>query len=246
MTIKGGHHTIESRIKISIAKRGKPAWNKGKPGKIPSAATRAKMSASQKGKHSTGHPMSLESRARISAKLKGHATSVETIKKISDAKMGHPVSDIARLHMSLAQKGEKSHMYGKSVDKCIREKISLAQRGEKHHNWKGGISYEPYCPKWNKSLRKRIRAFFEYRCIICGKSTEENKRELCCHHVEYDKKACCDGKLVHFAALCHNCHARTNFDREQWERMIHRIIDEIYDGRSYYTKDEYAKLVEQE
>ena len=126
--------------------------------------------------------------------------------------------------------------------KCQHEYQSTFIRGPTHPAWKGGLSFEPYCPKWNKDLRIRIRAWFNYECIICNKTTKENKSELCCHHVEYNKQACCDGKLVHFAALCRSCHNKTNNNRERWEEMFHRIIDEIYDGRSYYTKEEWKEL----
>lgn len=109
-------------------------------------------------------------------------------------------------------------------------------------NWKGGISYEPYCVKFNNDLRNRVRSFFENQCVFCGKTNTENGMNLCVHHVEYNKNACCDGKPVHFAALCRRCHNKTNHDRERWESILHRIIDEIYDGRSYYTKDEWKEL----
>ena len=128
----------------------------------------------------------------------------------------------------------------------VRKKMSENHwdcSGEKSPAWIDGRSYEPYCPKWTPELRNRIRAFFDYRCIICGKSQEENQQLLSCHHVEYDKSACCHGKPVHFAALCMSCHAKTNFDRDQWENIIHIIINEIYNDKSYYTKEEYVNMV---
>jgi hypothetical protein len=111
---------------------------------------------------------------------------------------------------------------------------------ENNPRWKGGISFEPYCPKWTEDLRIRIRTFFNNECIACGKTAKENGKNLSCHHVEYNKKACCDGKPVHFAALCNKHHSKTNEDRARWEAMLHRIIDEIYGGRSYFTKEEMA------
>lgn len=131
--------------------------------------------------------------------------------------------------------------YYKNKENYKRHK-ELVLRGEKHPSWKGGISFEPYCPKFNKDLKERVRAYFGFCCMICGKTEEENGRALSVHHVEYDKKACCDGKPVQFSALCHHCHSKTNFDRERWESMLHRVILEIYNGRSYYTKEEYKKL----
>ena len=137
-----------------------------------------------------------------------------------------------------------SHIFnGHGQSEETKKKMSKGHIGCKNGNWKGGTSYEPYCPKWTKELRERIRAYFDYRCILCGKTETENGRKLSCHHVEYNKLACCDGKLVHFAALCDRCHSKTNFDREHWQDIIHRIIDEIYDGKSYYTKEEYEQLV---
>lgn len=50
----------------------------------------------------------------------------------------------------------------------------LSIRGENHPNWKGGTSPTPYCEKWTNNLRKRIRAFFGNKCILCGKSAEQN------------------------------------------------------------------------
>ena len=134
---------------------------------------------------------------------------------------------------------------GKTLPMSARLRISEAQRGEKGNNWRGGISFEPYCPKFNRNLKMRVRVFFGYECIICGKNEQQNEKCLSVHHVEYDKAACCDGKPVRFAALCHSCHSKTNHNRTRWEAMLHRCIDEIWGGRSYYTKEEYAEICKQ-
>lgn len=126
---------------------------------------------------------------------------------------------------------------------CSRECQTTSNMGENNTNWKGGISFEPYCPKFNEDLKRRIRAFFDNRCVLCGKSSEENNgKNMGCHHVSYDKMICCNGNPVRFSALCISCHGRTNNDRPRWEAMLHRIIDEIYGGRSYYTKDEWTAI----
>ena len=113
---------------------------------------------------------------------------------------------------------------------------------ENSHFWKGGISFEPYCLKFNDDLKRRVRYFYNYECLICGKSQKENNKALSVHHVEYDKMSCCNDKPVQFAALCTSCHAKTGHNRKQWEAMIHIIIDYLYDGKSYYTKEEYKNL----
>ncbi len=192
--------------------------------------------------------------------LFGKHFSEESKKKISLANTGHVPSEETRKKISEATSGSNNPRYGKTVTPEQRQKQSESMKkfyqehpealllhsecriGEKNYNWKGGISFEPYCPKFNQDLKERVRAFFDYECITCGKTTEENGKALSVHHVEYDKSACCDGEPVHFAAMCHRCHSKTNFDRERWEAMMHRIIDEIYDGRSYYTKEEYKKI----
>jgi hypothetical protein len=115
--------------------------------------------------------------------------------------------------------------------------------GENHPCWRGGISFEPYCPKFNKNLRNRVRSFYNYECLICGKSQKENNnRALSVHHVEYNKMSCCDNQPVQFAALCTSCHGKTIHNRKQWESIFHIIIDYLYNGKSYYTKEEYKNL----
>ena len=193
---------------------------------------------------------------------KGTHHRPETIKILAEKStgnkncLGRHASSEARKNMSIAHTGKPSPHRGgarspehrakiaaaltgikRSPETCM--KVSLSCRGEKHPMWRGGISFEPYCPKFNKDLRIRIRGFFDYRCVACGKTTEENARALSCHHVEYNKQACCDGEPVHFAALCAKHHNKTGADRERWEAMLHRIIDEVYGGRSYFTKEEW-------
>lgn len=98
--------------------------------------------------------------------------------------------------------------------------------GENHPNWHGGSSFEPYCQKFNPEFRERVRAFFDYRCVICGKSQEENGRKLMVHHVDYLKKACCDTSH----------HAKTNFNRPYWQATLRRIIIDKYGGQCYLPK----------
>jgi hypothetical protein len=228
MTVKGGHHSPEARAKIARAGKGRHlspetkaklaianAGNNNLLGYKHSPESRAKMSASHVGRKYS--PLSPDHKAKIAiAKTGGHHTP-ETKAKISSAQKGKPRGPI-------------------TTERWM--KIS----GEKSPMWKGGLSFEPYCPKFNRDLKKRIRAFFNHQCVICGKTTEENTKSLACHHVEYNKRACCDGMPVHFATLCACCHTKTNHDRSRWEEMMHRIIDEIYNGKSYFTKEEWRAM----
>ncbi|MCK9570413.1 NUMOD3 domain-containing DNA-binding protein [Candidatus Pacearchaeota archaeon] len=226
-------------------------------GQYCSEETKAKMSIAQSGEknHMWGKHQSPEANAKRSASLKlnnprkGRPLSAEHRAKLSAARMGKPPWNKGKIgEMSEETRAKISQsLVGRKIPLEIRDKISKTLTGkyvrEKNVNWRGGKD-STYCPKFNESLRKRIRAFFEYRCVTCGKSTSENvpARQLSCHHVEYNKAACCDGEPVHFAALCHRCHTRTtNGNRTQWEAMIHRIIDEIWNGKSYFTKEEWKE-----
>jgi hypothetical protein len=197
-----------------------------------------------------GKHFSEESKRKMSIANTGHKSSDETRKKISEAtsginnpRYGATITPEQRQKQSESMKRfyDENPEAKKESQKTMR-KNRITRTGPESNLWKGGISFEPYCPKFNKDLKERVRSFFDYECIMCGKTTKENGINLCVHHVEYDKLACCHGKPVHFASLCHRCHSKTNHNRERWEAMMHRIIDEIYNGRSYYTKEEYKKI----
>jgi len=135
--------------------------------------------------------------------------------------------------------------------------------GENNPSWTGGPKV--YCEKWTAEFRRRIRAFFDYKCVDCG--SPQNEQLLHCHHVYYDKKACCavneNGKYLSnlgikgyphsfeivgdpnkFVTLCQSCHARTTAKkkREYWARHFEEIINIDYQGNSYLTKEEYQKM----
>jgi endogenous inhibitor of DNA gyrase (YacG/DUF329 family) len=162
--------------------------------------------------------------------------------------------------------GENNPSYGKSYPPHTDEwkrAMSIRNSGNGNPNWTGGP--KDYCEKWSLEFRRRIRAFFDHNCAECG--TSQNEKLLHCHHVYYDKKACCsvneNGKYFSnlgikehpynfeivgdpnkFVALCDNCHKRTSGKkkREYWARHFEEIINNYYLGRSYFTKEEYEKI----
>jgi len=97
--------------------------------------------------------------------------------------------------------------------------------GENCPAWRGGISFEPYCPKFNNEFRERVRTYYDYKCILCGKTQEHNGRKLSVHHVNYKKEACCDEDIPrYFVTLCVSCHAKTNNNREKYQKQFEKII----------------------
>jgi hypothetical protein len=110
--------------------------------------------------------------------------------------------------------------------------------GERSPSWRGGLSFEPYCPKFNKDFKERVRVFFGRKCVECGTTEEENGRKLDVHHVNYDKKTCCNDKPPLFVATCRHHNIKANHDREYWEKHYTEIIMTKYHGKCYFTKTE--------
>jgi len=124
--------------------------------------------------------------------------------------------------------------------KCKNQLWSKSHKKENHPQWKGGISFEPYCPLFNNEFKERVRAFFNHTCILCGE--KQNGYKLPVHHVDYDKHVCCNGNPPLFVTLCRSCHTKTNNNREHWAMFFNEFIHIQYGGKCYYTKEEYQHL----
>jgi len=139
-------------------------------------------------------------RAKISASLTGKST-------------GRVISEKTKANMSMAaierwkdlkykdkHSGENNPMKRPEV----RAKIS----GENSYNWRGGVSFEPYCPKFNYQLKESIRNHDNRTCVLCGKGEIQNGERLSVHHIDSDKAQGCSGKKWHLCALCRSCNSR--------------------------------------
>lgn len=114
--------------------------------------------------------------------------------------------------------------------------------GEKSPGWKGGISHLPYCKKFNHGFKERVRAYFEYKCFICGKHENELTKALHIHHVEQDKQTCCNDRLHLFVPLCGRCHGLAHHCQD-WEKTFKNRLKKQYKNKCYYTKEEFSYLV---
>ncbi len=240
----GKHLSAETRAKISANLPDNSGPRHPNFGKKASADTRAKLSASRRGEknHMFGKTHTAEARAKISKAMSGENHPYYGKFGSEHPSFGKRLSEEVRSKRSEATRGEKNPMYGKRFSQDSRKKMSENHAdvsGEKNPRWEGGISFEPYCPKFNREFKERVRAFFEYSCVICGKTEGEEYGKLSVHHVDYDKKVCCNERPPMFAAVCRRHNAIANRDRERWQCIFHRIIDEIYGGKSYFTKEEY-------
>jgi len=209
----GKKHTDETKGKISEALKGKPKHRvKSRPqsegtkrkireahkGKKLSEETKHAIGESNKGKHAGkknpnyGKQLSEETREKIGLKLKGKTKTEEQRRKL------------------------RGHHHTEEAKRRIRE----AKKGEKNPNWAGGISFEPYCPKFSDTLKEEIRDKFGRKCFICPKTEEEEGRKLSVHHVDYNKEQGCNGVHWLLVPLCRSCNSKLNFNRDYWQDLI--------------------------
>jgi len=162
-----------------------------------SPESRAKMSVAQKGR--TGHPMSPEARAKIAVAKRGCVVSEETRKRISDSKKGTPCSEAAKEATRRLRTGEH-----KSLE--TRMKMSAWQRGSHNCQWKGGVTPGNKAARNGLSYALWRTSVFErdgYTCPVCGK----RGGELEAHHVS-NFAGCKEGRLDvdNGVTMCISCH----------------------------------------
>ncbi len=120
----------KTRKKMSEARNGRPAWNKGKR---LSEEHKRKLSESQKGEKSCwfGKNHSEEHKQKIGESQKDKILSEEHKRKIGEAHKGKNISEEHKKRISDALRGEKNHNYGKVFPKETRRKMSEAGKGKK-------------------------------------------------------------------------------------------------------------------
>jgi hypothetical protein len=226
---------------------GRTPWNKGIPqtdatkkklsvahtGKTLTASHKAKISKSGK-----GLKRSQVTKDRISKSRTGVKVPQATLDKMRDVNLGKTMSDDTKEKMSKSHMGSNNHNYQKPISYRQRMEIAEAHLGG---FWYGNVRYyqgQQYCEKFNNEFRERVRAYFGYVCPECG--TPQRKRKLAVHHVNFNKKSCCDIDAPRlFIPLCAgSCHLKTNHNREYWEQYFTEMLMGYYEGKCYFTKEE--------
>ena len=270
MVKKGGHLSEEHKKKISAGLRGHRLSLEGIE-KVRKAHIGMKASEETKQKlrdsHKNQRP-SKETIERIRVALKGKMPknfqammekrgphlSDETKKKISetrlrifaDKKKPKPAPRTEEeKHMRRSQ-AHKDHPSKYWQNKHMHENMKIKMCEVKYGGfWYGAVRYydgKQYCEKFNHNFRERVRAYFNWICPICG--TPQNGKKLSVHHVNYNKKSCCDPEAPRlFIPLCSgDCHLNTNRNREKWEGYFTEMLMGYYQGKSYFTIEEMTAL----
>lgn len=207
--IKNKNHFCSMKCKSKFMK-GKPTWNKGIKGKD---------------SHMFGRKVyhSEETRKKISQNSRKYQT-LETREKISNT-MGRKKK--TREHSFNISKGHK----GKIMSEETKIKLSKHFQGEKSSLWRGGISFEPYDLNFTNRFKKIIKERDGNCCMVCHMSQYDLKllkRYLQIHHINYDKKLTIKENCI---TLCQPCHAKTNFNRNQWVTFFQSLLKEKYEYR---------------
>ncbi len=197
-----------------------------KKGYKQSAEHRAKISAANKGrKHSK------ESRKKMSEVAKKVWENPKYREKVTTSNKGKTLSEDTRAKLSISAKKvwesseirEKMSNTVKNILKNpeIRKKMSDAQQGENNPNWRGGITSDSYAADCTETLRESVRKRDNYTCQLCGKTQEEEGKNLATHHINYNKEDSRENNLI---TLCNCCHGTTNFNREYWQQLFEQIM----------------------
>lgn len=130
---------------------------------------------------------------------------------------------------------------------CSRECQYEGLSGENSPHWKGGVSFEPYCPKFNMRRKKAVRDFFNNTCLACGKLASENIAgpriiALCVHHADHDKEQGCNGKPFNLVPLCHDCHGDEFNNQEEYRKYINKTLEEGFKW-GIWNEEEYIRKV---
>ena len=223
-----GHElTDEHKQKLSDAHKGISTWNKGIS---PSEETREKIRNTLKGNipWNKGLTAEMDERVRIVTEnlAKSNRGRKCTPKAIENMKGHTPWNKgLKNCYNEDTLKQMSESLTGRHHTQQTKMKISNTMQGENNRLWQGGISFEPYCHKFNNNMKERVRNKHNRTCFLCGE--KENEQKLCVHHVDYHKKQGCGEHEWRLVPLCRGCHARTNTNREQWELYFQKRISLI-------------------
>lgn len=176
-----------------------------------------------------GRRITDEQKQKLSAAQRGHHKSETTRQRMREYALNRPEAHKKKIQIALS-----------NLPPEFGNQISRRQTGENNPVWNGGSSFEPYCPKFTREFKERVRAFFGYICVECG--TPQNGKKLGVHHVNFNKQMCCNSDTPLFVPLCNSCHSKTNGNRDYWQQHFTDMINMYYEGKCYFTQEEMGVL----
>ena len=243
--MKGKHLSQEHKANLSAAARAAwshPEYREKHRAAMSHPEVREEISNAGKGRH-----QSPETRAKRGAAVRAAMSRPEVRERMRASHLGNHLSLEAREKLRQANLGKPGHpcspehreklraaILGKHHTLEARGRMRVAQGGERNPQWRGGVSFEPYCPKFNNDFKERVRAFWGRTCCLC--LAPENGQRLSVHHVHANKEACCDERsLRQFVALCADCHSKAGGKgaRAEEYRVHFQEMIALRGGRSY-------------
>lgn len=146
-----------------------------------------------------GNVLSEEHKKNISISNKGKIRSIESRKRMSEN--------------SYERKGANSPRFGTTQSDATRQRSSATKQGIPYAEWTSYAKDNPYCVKFNETVKEHIREKYDRRCFLCDRLEEDNitctgkQKRLSVHHVDMNKQQGCNGhewKLVPLCLYCHN------------------------------------------
>ncbi len=218
---KGTHLSEETKNKIRQSLSGEK-----NPAKRPDV--RARLSTTGRGRFHIGtgfkkghkinidKPCSKETRQKISESNKGkHAGRVPWNKK---PRATVTCSYCQKKYTVRSSRAKTSRFCSHF---CKAKHVFTGRTGKASGNWRGGTSFEPYCSRFNKQLKERIRERDGHICQLCHRTRSENKKKLAVHHIHYDKENCHPDLIT----LCAECSTKVNFNREYFEGLFMKNLE---------------------
>jgi len=230
-------YSEETLEKMSHSKKGKKPWITGNNW---SEEVKRKISNSEKGKivlEETKRKLSESLKEKIAWNkgLKGsYKFSEEAREKMKQTRvgmLGKKHSEESKLKMSYLRKGRlvwnkgRKNIYSKESLQKMSNAASF-RVGERSSNWKGGLSFEPYCSIFSdKEFKKMILERDKNQCQSCGitrmMSIKLFGSNLNLHHINYNKKDCDPYNLL---SLCVSCNSKANSNRPYYEEIYSSLM----------------------
>jgi hypothetical protein len=152
----------------------------------------------------------------------------------SEAKKGRPSNSLSKFKKghnpwNKNTKGLYSKQYRQKISISASKRIGKLNSNFGNHKLAGknnpayihGQSKNLYSSEF-KNVRNEIRQRDNFKCQFCKILESKCDRELCVHHIDYNKE---NNKKKNLISLCIPCHINTNINRDYWYAYYTYIME---------------------